>query len=61
MCASVSTATSKRCTGFAEWEANGPEVVIRDGVDSYLVENGRIRAQTIHYTAQSSRLSTTKR
>jgi len=44
--------------GFAEWTAQGEDAVIRDGVDSYLVEDGKIRAQTVHYTVISSRLST---
>ena len=44
--------------GYCEWTATGDEAVIRDGVDSYLVEGGMIRAQTIHYTAISSSLST---
>lgn len=43
--------------GFAEWTARGEDVLIRDGVDSYLVEDGRIKAQTIYYTAVSSALS----
>lgn len=43
--------------GLSEWTARGENVVIRDGVDSYLVEGGRIRAQTIYYTAISSELS----
>lgn len=30
---------------------------IRDGVDSYLIEDGRIVAQTIHYTVVSRELS----
>lgn len=43
--------------GLSEWTARGENVVIRDGVDSYLVEDGRIKAQTIYYTAISSELS----
>lgn len=43
--------------GFCEWTAEGEGVVIRDGVDSYLVEDGLIQAQTIHYTAISTDLS----
>ncbi|HVL75612.1 MAG TPA: nuclear transport factor 2 family protein, partial [Noviherbaspirillum sp.] len=37
--------------GFLEWSAeaeNGARV--EDGADSYLIQNGRIRAMTIHYT-----------
>lgn len=32
---------------------------IRDGVDTYLIEDGRIVAQTIHYTVTSSELNMT--
>ena len=28
------------------------EVRVRDGADSYLIENGKIVAQTIHYTVE---------
>ena len=37
--------------GFLEWSGvaeNGARV--EDGADSYLIEDGRIRAMTIHYT-----------
>jgi hypothetical protein len=37
--------------------ARGDEVVIRDGVDSYLVEDGRIRAPTSHHTVVSTQAS----
>jgi hypothetical protein len=43
--------------GFAEWSVEGGDASIRDGVDSYLIEDGRIKAQTIHYTVISSALS----
>ena len=33
-----------------EWTADSPAGSVRDGVDSYVVRNGRIQAQTIHYT-----------
>lgn len=42
--------------GFLEWTAeadNGARV--RDGADSYLVQDGRIRAMTIHYTVEAPR------
>lgn len=40
--------------GFLEWSGvadNGARV--EDGADSYLIEDGRIRAMTIHYTVIS--------
>lgn len=40
--------------GFLEWTARGHDTVIPDGVDSYLVREGRIVVQTIHYTAVPS-------
>ncbi len=36
-----------------EWTYEDAHVRVRDGVDSYLVENGKIVAQTIHYTVQT--------
>ncbi len=44
--------------GYAEWSAQGDQAVIRDGADSYLVEEGKIRAQAIHSTLVSSKAST---
>ncbi len=40
-----------------EWNATGRSSSIRDGVDSYLIEGGKIVAQTIHYTVTSRDLS----
>lgn len=38
--------------GFLEWTYEDDHVRIRDGVDSYLIEDGKIVAQTIHYTVE---------
>lgn len=38
--------------GFLEWTVDEGPYRIRDGADSYLIEGGRIRAQTIHYTVE---------
>lgn len=38
--------------GFLEWTVDEGPFRIRDGADSYLIEDGRIRAQTIHYTVE---------
>jgi hypothetical protein len=35
-----------------EWTYEDSTVRVRDGVDSYLVEDGKIVAQTIHYTLE---------
>jgi hypothetical protein len=35
-----------------EWAYEDSRVRVRDGVDSYLIENGKIVAQTIHYTVE---------
>ncbi len=35
---------------FLEWEARSENARVRDGADSYLIRDGRIIAQTIHYT-----------
>ncbi len=34
---------------FFEWAYEDDNVRVRDGADSYLIENGKIVAQTIHY------------
>jgi hypothetical protein len=38
--------------GFLEWAYEDANVRVRDGADSYLVEEGKIVAQTIHYTVE---------
>ena len=35
-----------------EWRYEDATVRVRDGVDSYLIEHGKIVAQTIHYTLE---------
>jgi hypothetical protein len=37
---------------FLEWAYEDDEVRVRDGADSYLIEDGKIVAQTIHYTVE---------
>ena len=37
---------------FLEWAYEDASVVVRDGVDSYLIEDGKIVAQTIHYMVE---------
>jgi len=39
--------------GLLEWTYSDSTVRVRDGVDSYLIEGGKIVAQTIHYTLES--------
>lgn len=36
--------------GFLEWKAESSNAKIEDGADSYWIRNGKIVAQTIHYT-----------
>ncbi|MFF0271473.1 nuclear transport factor 2 family protein [Kribbella sp. NPDC004536] len=38
--------------GFLEWTYQDSKVQVRDGADSYLIEDGLIVAQTIHYTVE---------
>ena len=38
--------------GLLEWSYTDATVTVRDGVDSYLIEDGKIVAQTIHYTLE---------
>jgi hypothetical protein len=40
---------------FLEWTANGPAASVEDGVDSFVIRNGLIVAQTIHYTPLTAR------
>jgi len=40
-----------------EWRARGDDIQVTCGVDSYLIEDGVITAQTIHYRAESIELS----
>jgi hypothetical protein len=35
-----------------EWAYEDDNVRVKDGADSYLIENGKIVAQTIHYTVE---------
>ncbi len=37
---------------FLEWTAEAAHTQVRDGADSFLIENGWIVAQTIHYTVE---------
>ncbi|MEV5768538.1 hypothetical protein AB0L34_28775 [Micromonospora sp. NPDC052213] len=37
---------------FLEWTAEAEGVRVRDGADSFLIEQGWIVAQTIHYTVE---------
>jgi len=39
-----------------EWGYEDATVSVRDGVDSYLIEDGKIVAQTIHYTLEEKEL-----
>jgi hypothetical protein len=40
---------------FLEWTAEAAQTRVRDGADSFVVEDGWIVAQTIHYTVQDRR------
>lgn len=37
---------------FLEWTAEAASTRVRDGADSFVLENGWIVAQTIHYTVE---------
>ncbi len=41
--------------GLLEWSADSAAGSVRDGVDSYVISDGLIRAQTIHYTLTPAR------
>ena len=38
---------------FLEWTASGPTAQVRNGADSFVIRDGRIVAQTIHYTVEN--------
>jgi len=38
--------------GFLEWTGRSASAQVDDGADSYLIREGRIVAQTIHYTVK---------
>jgi ribosomal protein S13 len=38
--------------GFLEWTYEDANVRVKEGADSYLIEDGKIVAQTIHYTVE---------
>ncbi len=49
------TYKTKRVAGelaFLEWTAQTELVLVEDGADSYLIRDGRIVGQTIHYTVK---------
>lgn len=39
---------------FLEWSADADGAKVRDGADSYVIRNGQIVAQTIHYTIEAT-------
>ncbi len=41
--------------GFLEWSATSADKLIKDGADGFVIENGLIVMQTVHYTIESSR------
>lgn len=46
------TVVSQGEVGYLEWTADGPTARVRDGADSFVIRDGRIVAQTIHYTVE---------
>ncbi|PFG39955.1 SnoaL-like protein [Georgenia soli] len=41
--------------GMLRWSGRSPQVRVRNGVDSFVVRDGRIIAQTIYYAVQNGR------
>jgi hypothetical protein len=41
--------------GFLEWRGHGGDRQVDDGADSYLIRDGKIVVQTIHYTVRRAR------
>ena len=48
----VNTLVAERFA-FLEWTAEGDNVRVRDGADSYVIDDGWIVAQTIHYSVEA--------
>ncbi len=44
--------------GFLEWTARAEGTRVDDGADSYVIRDGKIVAQTIHYTVRRDGLAT---
>lgn len=42
---------------FLEWTGEGVGAVVRDGADSFLIRDDKIRIMTIHYTVQDTAMS----
>jgi hypothetical protein len=46
----IGNGSSKAASRFLEWTVDSGPFRVCDGADSYLIEDGKIKAQTIHYT-----------
>ena len=44
------TVRVERELGFLEWKAEGQDVIVTDGRDTFLIRGGEILVQTVHYT-----------
>jgi hypothetical protein len=42
----------ERGVAFLEWTAESEDALVRDGADSFVIEDGWIVVQTIHYTVE---------
>lgn len=49
---SYGTPITEGDAAMLEWQAQGDHAYVEDGVESYLVRDGRIVLQTIHYTVR---------
>ena len=45
-------AVTRSSTAFLEWTASGPTARVRDGADSFVIRDGQIVVETIHYTVE---------
>jgi hypothetical protein len=43
---------------FLKWSIHTDAVVVQDGVDTFIIRNGRIVAKTVHYTVTKASAST---
>jgi hypothetical protein len=46
------TKTVYQDIAFLEWQAEASDTYIDDGVDTFIISNGKIVCQTMHYTVK---------
>jgi hypothetical protein len=55
--ATYKTARVEGDVAFLEWAIHDNGVVVEDGVDTFVIRNGRIVTNTVHYTVQAGNIA----